>query len=68
MLYARLVGRLSVPLRLVQWKLLAAVEASLEKDCQPAVGELFAGCARELSSLHLLRRERDGHLNCSTET
>ena len=68
MLCAKLVRRFDDPLRFVQWKLLAAAWASLEIDCQPAVCELFAGCARECPSLDLLRRERDGHLNCSTET
>lgn len=67
-LYARLVRRLNVPLRFVQWKLLAVALASLEVDCQPAVCELFAGCAHERPNLDLLRRERDDHLNCSTET
>ena len=66
--YARLVRRLTVPLRFVQWSLLAAAWGRLEIDCQPAVYELFAGCARERPSLDLLRRERDGHLNYSTET
>ena len=65
---ARLVRRLDVPLRFVQWNVFAAALARLEIDCQPAVCEFFAGCARERPSLDLLRRERDGNLNCSTET
>jgi hypothetical protein len=49
--YAGLVGQLDVPLRLVQWKLVAVDWASLEIACQPAVCELFAGCARERPGL-----------------
>lgn len=67
-LCASLVRRLYVPPRFVQWKLWIAAWARLQIDCQPAVCELFAGCALERPSVDLIRRERDGHLNCSTET
>ena len=46
---------------------MAGVQARLEIDCRPAVCELFAGGACERPSVDLLRRKRDGHLNCSTE-
>lgn len=49
-------------------KFLAEVWASLRINCPLASGESFGAGARECPSVDLFRRQRDGHLNYSTES